>query len=88
MKNQYKDLSKELVNSLYEEAQMMIKERVLYYGGLVDQKINDFVEELLDSIYEEMYVKIKESEKVNKGYSIAEKICSTVEAVKDKITDC
>ncbi|MBQ8321615.1 MAG: hypothetical protein IJX92_04550 [Clostridia bacterium] len=74
--NQYVDRTEELINSLRKEAQEMINESVLHFGGLVDQKIKDLAEDLIDSFCEEVCAAIKENEYVDKLLSTAGKFMS------------
>lgn len=52
--NQYTDFTEELLNTLIEKTEEIIKEELLKLQCWVEQKIKDFIEESLNTIYEEV----------------------------------
>ena len=60
--NQYEDHKEELLNSLRNKAEEIIKENLLRLGCLVKQKIKDLAEGFLNSFYEDVHAAVKKVE--------------------------
>ena len=60
--NQYEDHKEELLNSLRNKAEEIIKENLLRLGCLVKQKLKDLAEGFLNSFYEDVHAAVKKVE--------------------------